>query len=388
MAKNKKHIRRNNGDGSFYYDAKNDRFKYTYPYFNEYGERRYKTFYGKSEAECITKREEFEMKMNRNLETKYNNATISQILRIELEKMDDFNEITDATYLRKDYTISIIEKSRLNRILVEDLTESAIMAFLKSVTSYSNSTISKIYTELNKALDLAVMHNIVDENLIKRYDIKKPKSIKKDKKVHAFTIEEQQQFEKALEEYKPENNHNFYKTQLQIMLYAGLRVGEVNALSPSDIDFNQNVIKVRKTISKDKNSKPTLNQQTKTYSGKRDVPISNKLKPILEEAIKNHTPNKEDLLFKNIKGTYISPSQVNSAFTRICKKHNIKCDGQHMLRHTFATRCIEARVPAEVLKKWLGHKDVSITINTYTDVFNQFEKDNINKVNNYMDILN
>ena len=59
-----------------------------------------------------------------------------------------------------------------------------------------------------------------------------------------------------------------------------------------------------------------------------------------------------------------------------------------MLRHTFATRCIEARVPAEVLKKWLGHKDVSITINTYTDVFNQFEKDNINKVNHYMDNLN
>jgi integrase len=43
------------------------------------------------------------------------------------------------------------------------------------------------------------------------------------------------------------------------------------------------------------------------------------------------------------------------------------------MRHTFATRCIESGMTAVVLAKKLGHKDVSITLNTYTSVFAKFE---------------
>ena len=43
--------------------------------------------------------------------------------------------------------------------------------------------------------------------------------------------------------------------------------------------------------------------------------------------------------------------------------------GQHALRHTFATRCIEAGVSPLVLKNWLGHTNIHITLDTYADVF-------------------
>ena len=49
----------------------------------------------------------------------------------------------------------------------------------------------------------------------------------------------------------------------------------------------------------------------------------------------------------------------------------------HMLRHTYATRCIESRMPAEVLQKLLGHKDISTTINTYTTIFDEFKEDEV-----------
>ena len=52
-----------------------------------------------------------------------------------------------------------------------------------------------------------------------------------------------------------------------------------------------------------------------------------------------------------------------------------------MLRHTFATRCIENGVNPVVLQKILGHKDIQVTLNTYTSVFNEFKENEIEKIN-------
>ena len=52
----------------------------------------------------------------------------------------------------------------------------------------------------------------------------------------------------------------------------------------------------------------------------------------------------------------------------------------HSLRHTFATRCIESGVNAVVLQRLLGHTDISITLNTYTSVFNLFKDNELEKV--------
>ncbi len=60
---------------------------------------------------------------------------------------------------------------------------------------------------------------------------------------------------------------------------------------------------------------------------------------------------------------------------------------QHMLRHTFATRCIEAGIPAEVLQKLLGHKDIQTTINTYTTIFDKFRDKQIDKYVDYISII-
>ena len=66
---------------------------------------------------------------------------------------------------------------------------------------------------------------------------------------------------------------------------------------------------------------------------------------------------------------------------RLTKNNNYNT---HMLRHTYATRCIEAGVQAVVLKKLLGHSDISITLNTYVDVFDKYEKQNNEIIEKYL----
>lgn len=120
-------------------------------------------------------------------------------------------------------------------------------------------------------------------------------------------------------------------------------------------------------------------------------------------------PNKNNLLFCHLNGSIIAPATINTQFKKICKNANIKVvetkkktskknkDGEniyvnlktssantHMLRHTYATRCIEAGVPAEVLQRLLGHKNISITINTYTTIFNKFKENALENYINYI----
>ena len=55
----------------------------------------------------------------------------------------------------------------------------------------------------------------------------------------------------------------------------------------------------------------------------------------------------------------------------------------HSLRHTYGTRCVEAGMRAVALQRLMGHTDVSITLNTYTSVFNKYKEAELEKLNEY-----
>lgn len=97
-----------------------------------------------------------------------------------------------------------------------------------------------------------------------------------------------------------------------------MRMGEINALTPDCIDFENNVIHVSATISKGVDSKSFVKEGTKTETGVRDVPISNTLRPYLEEALKKYRRNKQKLLFYDHNtDKVITTNQVNSYYKRI-----------------------------------------------------------------------
>ena len=215
-------------------------------------------------------------------------------------------------------------------------------------------------------------------------EVIKPKSNKQTKIVEALDINTQKLFTKYL------NNVDIhtepYKNIFLIQMYMGLRIGEVLALASEHIDLENNLLYVKRTLTNDKEFAIILGNKTKTYSGNRTLPIPNFLRQIFKEQLEYANSNLHNLIFtKN--NSYIRTSEINKELKRIFKEELKIENGEistHCLRHTYGTRCVEAGMTAVVLQRLMGHKDVTVTLNTYTSVFNKFKEDELEKVNEYL----
>ncbi len=387
MAGRKRVKKSGNGEGSFRLTTSGS-IEYRLSYKNEFGERKRKSFSGADEQECIDKANAWFRKMELKKKGVDSNSTIVQIMKYKYQSDYSMNYLTEAGYERNMDTLKIIERGSLGTAPIYDITRPEIDAFLKTLTKYSNSVIEKIYQQMRAAYSIAMEKGVVDLNLMAASDMRCPKSSKPDKKVRGLTIDEQKRLVDQMEMKAPPEGRNDYRLQLFIELYSGMRMGEINALRSQDIDLKKNVIHVRSTISRGSGYRSFVKDTTKTYNGMRDVPISKKLRPYLEEALRRQQPNPENLVFYDHNAeSVITTSQVNSYFQRTCLKADIPQRGQHALRHTFATRCIESGIPAVVLKTWLGHKDIHVTLDTYTDVFREMDHNAVEKLDQYIDAM-
>ena len=365
--------------GSF--REKNGKLEYRFSFKDPYGKVIRKSVTGYSEEECLGKYEAFMKSVASPVSEKSDGTTIPMLLKEVLNNDFNKNYIQESTYSLYLGILEIIESGSLKTTPITDVTGDSLEQFLVSLAErYSDSVVKKVYSQLNIAMSTAVERDIIKDNPMSASNFTRPKSGKKPKKVDAFTVEEQKKFIAILEEYKVPRGRNNYKNQILIELYSGLRMGEINALTPECIDFKNNVIHVRSTISHGIENRAYVKDGAKTYEGSRDVPISRKLKPVLEQALEQMSDNQLGFIFYDCnKDDVISTKQVNSFFRRVIDKAGIPARGQHALRHTFATRCIEAGVSAEVLRKWLGHKNIHMTLDTYAVVFSSLHNKSIER---------
>lgn len=212
-------------------------------------------------------------------------------------------------------------------------------------------------------------------------DTLRPKSKKREKDVRALTIEEQEIFTSYLQN-APLYNEPF-KLAYLIEMYLGLRIGETLALSKSDIDLENDIININKTLTINKNGQIIMGDVTKTYSGERELPIPYFLKDDIIHQVKLAENNKDNLLFVDTKGGIMNPKNANRQLKHILKLMGIEDVSTHTLRHTYATRCVEANMKDVALKDLMGHKDIAITKNIYASVLDKYKQSEVNKVNDY-----
>lgn len=165
----------------------------------------------------------------------------------------------------------------------------------------------------------------------------------------------------------------------------GLRMGELLAIYWSDIDLkvgivsvhcNLMVVKNRDKKSGEPNYKLIIQDRPKTKASVRKVPLTARVIKMLKiRKLKAEDP--EGLVFPSIVGTFINPRNFERSFKNICKKAKLEECNVHTMRHTFATKCFKAGIPIKIIMKWLGHSRISHTMDIYTHVLPDLEKDAI-----------
>lgn len=169
-----------------------------------------------------------------------------------------------------------------------------------------------------------------------------------------------------------------------IALMCGLRIGEVCGLKWEDIDLNERVIHVRRTISRlyissldsDAGSSVVNSGQPKTKRSQRKVPIPKRLAFYLEQVKLKTSPDEKSFITTG-KDKSHEPRTFNSYYCNVLNRSKIEHHTFHSLRHTFATLAVKKGMDAETLSRILGHASVTITLSRY---YHPTTKDLVNAI--------
>ena len=237
----------------------------------------------------------------------------------------------------------------------------------------ADSMVRKIHMLLHESLETALKQRLIVNNPTNGTTI--PKN-----NYPAKQILNDEQLEKFMEVIKSDERwYDFFYTELT----TGLRRGEICGLRWEDFDEQNCKLKIRRSVGRIKNGVLPIGE-TKTETGMREILLPPSTIELLAKRKENAVG---DWIFSNF---YHSEEPMNpqSAYTHLkvlLKKAELPWIRFHDLRHTFATHAIAGGVDAKTLSGILGHTNASFTLDTYTHVTTDMQKNAAKIVGSFMD---
>lgn len=358
---------------------------------NENGTQKMKYFYGKSRKEAAEKLEAYNNDTRKGIYIEPNKYTLSQWID-EWYKTYVVNRVKPTTQANYHNITNIYIKPYLGQIKLMELKSAHVQEFYNSLLTggringnknkgFRSSSIQCIHKVLRTLLQAAYLNDLIPKNPVSNKRVTLPKK-EQDAKVNTLTPAEQKKIEKLCVGTR-------FGTAIILDLYTGLRRGELLALTWNDVDFKNRTLTVNKQLNRlrnfDSNSTTktslTISNYTKS-SVERKIALPSAIIEMLENYKDNEIKNRQslgglysehNLIFCYENGEPLDINVLPRFFKKLLKKAKIKSTKFHTIRHTFATRALEAGVPVKVVSQILGHANISITLDTYSHVLSELQ---------------
>ena len=252
---------------------------------------------------------------------------------------------------------------------LSELTAADIQKFyLVQLERVSANSVIHYHAIIHRAMKYAVKTDLIVSNPVDKVDRPKKNSFQ-----GSFYTEDEIQdlFEAA----------KGTKLELPIVLAAfyGLRRSEVLGLKWDAIDFQQNTITIKHTLTSckiDGKKVEVATDTTKTKSSRRTLPLIPQFREMLLQRWEMQEEYKRvcgncyntkylDYICVDEMGNIIPPNYVTEAFPKLLARHGMRHIRFHDLRHTCASMLLKNGVPMKQIQEWLGHSDFSTTANIY-----------------------
>lgn len=270
---------------------------------------------------------------------------------------------------------------------------------------YSGGYIENTRQTMNMIFHQAQMNGIILANPVERSVMPKVEDKGENPRRRALTEQEQKLFLECADKRKP-----FYADIFYVGFSTGMRIGEINGLEWADIDFSKMEIHVNGTMIKVA-GREYYKGPVKTGESNRTIPML----PVVARRLRKHKieqaklrmmlgdkwqPVKglEHLVFTTMFGkplmTLSVSRYINSVINAVNRDEERKAAAEHRkpelmeafcphsMRHTFATRALERGIPPKVVQSYLGHSTIDVTMNIYTHVTAELEREEISKIAN------
>lgn len=250
------------------------------------------------------------------------------------------------------------------RLKIADVTPRHIQRYIdkKYKDGQSAKSIQKHLVVIHGVMKEALRFNVIPFNPCDRVTL--PKLERHEGK--AYTAEQATALLNVLEE-EP------VKPAILLGLFLGLRRSEVLGLRWRDVDFDENVVKIRNTVVKTK----TLieHEATKSKASKRDLALMPTLKTYLQQLQAEQERRRQlmgsayqagDRICVWQDGRPLSPDYLTNRFSAILKKNSLPHIRFHELRHTAGSLLLEQGLSPKQIQEYLGHEKITTTLDIYT----------------------
>ena len=329
-----------------------------------------------------------------------NNLTINDLYYswVQLKRGLKDNTFSNYKYMYTQFVESDFGKNRLVNLKRSDVR--GFYNYLSDERHVKVNTIDSIHTVLHQVLELGVEDDYLrynpSDNALR--ELKKAHNFEIDKR-RALTIPEQELFESFL---RKQGQYQKWYPIFVIMLWTGMRVGEITGLRWCDIDFEEEIFSVNHTLvyysTRTEEGQIFAINTPKTKAGERIIPMLPKVKEAFlmekqyqeECGIKNVAvvDGYRDFIFINRFGNVQHQGTLNKALRRIIRDCNYEVldknssddvvilpkFSNHSLRHTFTTRMCEAGVNIKAMQEILGHADAETTMDIYAEATKDLKK--------------